>query len=209
MTSFTYSTLKTAIYDFTADSSDELTAQVDTLIGNGMEMVVRDLDLDIFRKEQSGTFTASTATVNKNADVLVIKSFRLDSGGRLHPRSQDFVEDFGTTTGKPQYFSDEKDTQLTVAPRPASALAYTIRYLSRPTPLSDSNPSNWVSLNLGDLLLYACLIQAERFLMASGTGRSGEWEELYASQLEKARGEFDDIRRKDYRPMQKTEQAES
>ena len=211
MTSFTYSTLKSAIYAFTEDDSDEVVANIDIIIANGTEMVVRDLDLSIFNTTVTGTLTSGTQTLSKPNDVLTIKSMRFTDSGdgnkvkRLYQRSQDYCEEYwpvATSTGLPKYYSDERDTQITIVPTPNAAYAYSMRYLARPAALSDSNTANWISRNLGDLLLYACLIQAERFLMATGVGRTGKWEEPYMAQMVKARDEFDDMRTRDYRPVQ-------
>ena len=218
MTSFTYSTLKTAIYSFVEDDGDDVVSNIDIIIANGTEMLVRDLDLDIFNTTATGTLTVGVQTLSKPNDVLTIKSMRFTDTGdgnkvkRLLQRSQDFCEDYWpvpANTGLPKYYSDERDTQITIVPTPQTAYAYSMRYLSRPTALSDSNTANWISRNLGDLLLYACLVQAERFLMAAGIGRTGQWEELYMAQMVKARDEFDDIRRKDYRPVQQASRPET
>lgn len=218
MTEFTYSSLKTAIYSFTEDDSEEVQNNIDIIIGNGTEMLVRDLDLDIFNTTAVGTLTLGVPTLNKPNDVLTIKALRFtdtnDSNKmkRIYQRSQDFCEEYWPTptdTGLPKYYSDEKDSYITIVPTPNSPYAYSLRYLARPEALSDSNTSNWISRNLGDLLLYACLVQAERFLMAAGIGRTGQWEEPYMAQVVKARDELDDIRRKDYRPMQEAARPES
>ena len=49
MTAFTFSTLKTALYAFTEDDGDDFTGNISTIIQNGQEMIVRDLDLEIFK----------------------------------------------------------------------------------------------------------------------------------------------------------------
>ena len=215
MTSYTRTSLAEALIDYLEDNSVELANRMEDIICNGLEMVVRDLDLEIFTGEKIGSFQTGLATVSKDANNLKIKTIRwqnnLGVSQRLLARSRDFCDEFSpnpTVVDEPRYYTDDNDSQITVFPTPDSNYTYTMRFIKRPL-LDASNPTNWISVNCGDLLLYSCLIQAERFLMTKEVGRSGEWEVLYASQMTQAREEFDDIRRKAGRPMQASATPES
>lgn len=207
--SFTTATLKAALYAFTEDSGDDFVANIQTVINNGLEMLARDLDLNTFKREETGSFQSGVNEVTRPSDALSIESFyyidATDGNKRklILRRSDDFCFNYWpvlTNTGKPKYFSENKDTQILVVPTPEAAYNWRMRVMVRPI-LNDTITSNWLSDNAGDLLLYACLIHAEKFLMAKGDGRSQEWREEYEKQLPIARREFQSIARKDFSPL--------
>jgi hypothetical protein len=80
--------------------------------------------------------------------------------------------------------------------------ALSAKFLSRPTPLSASNITNWFTDKCADLLLNACLVEAERFLIAPE--RSKEFEATYAGLLNALRAHYRDVAERDYEPIQPT-----
>jgi len=54
--------------------------------------------------------------------------------------------------------------RITVVPTPSSAFMYKIHYNARPVGLSSANTTTYLSLNFGNGLLYACLVEAFSYL---------------------------------------------
>ena len=57
--SFTYSSLKTAIHDYTENDETTFTNNLDIFIKNAEEIVLKNVQLTEFRKNTTGTMTAS------------------------------------------------------------------------------------------------------------------------------------------------------
>ena len=74
----------------------------------------------------------------------------------------------GAVTGPPQYFALVTDTSIQVAPFPDAAYTLEIIGTVRPTPLSATNPTNWIGTYLPDLYLAAAMIFMSGFKMNFG-----------------------------------------
>lgn len=213
MVAHTFTTLKAALLDYTEDDSDEYASNLELIIKNSQERLVRDLDLEIFKQVYTGTFTVNSPYVSKPSSLLTISTFFfINSSGKyvfLDPRTYAWCEMYAQgTSGEPKYFDEAfSDSQIILAKKPAGSWSYTIRGLKRPDYLSDSNPTNWLSNNAGDLLLYAALVESEGFMMAAQTGKVQEWENEYMKRIVQARLELGQIARTEYSPQQNSDEA--
>jgi len=217
MTAFTYDTLKTALQAYTEDNGVDFVANLDTIIANGLEKVVRDLDLEIFKRTATGSFTPNLNVVNRETDMLSLQSFYyIDSNDgnkrkQLLSRDYDFCLNYWpvlSNTGSPKYMNEFSETQFFVVPTPNAAFNYEQRILIRPV-FNSSNQTTWIATHAGDLLLYSCLIQSEKFLMSKGDGRVQEWSDDYNDMLPKAREELQTMRRKDFAPLESNSKVEA
>jgi hypothetical protein len=66
----------------------------------------------------------------------------------------------GTDTDIPKYYSVWDQNTFYIAPTPAASYAVELGYIYKPTQLSSTNPTTWVSINAPEALLYGCLVQA-------------------------------------------------
>ena len=57
--SFTYTTLKQAIQDYTENTETTFVNNLDTFIKSAEERILKTVQLDIFRKNATGSLTAS------------------------------------------------------------------------------------------------------------------------------------------------------
>ena len=78
-----------------------------------------------------------------------------------------YIDDYTgnrTTEGTPRYYARYDDTTILLGPAP-DAVASTIEILHtyRPTQLSGSQTTTWLSLEAPDVLLYACLMELATF----------------------------------------------
>ena len=95
-------------------------------------------------------------------------------------RTYDFCREFHpdpTATGVPVYYSDYGMANLLIVPTPNAAYPFEIGYYERAEPLSDSNQTNWMTIYAPNLLLFACLWEASKFLKNFDMAK--EWQDEY------------------------------
>ena len=68
------------------------------------------------------------------------------------------------STGKPKYYANWDQDRLYLAPTPNSAYKIELALNKQPTGLSTTTTTTWLSTNAPKVLLYACLVEAYRFL---------------------------------------------
>ena len=163
----TYAELVENIRNYTEVGSNVFSATViDTFITMAENRTLRDIDLDVFKVESSGTLTASNKFLTAPSNILTHRYLMITVAGKqvfLDFRDTSFMKEYwpdATVTGIPKYYSVWNQTTFYLAPTPTSNYAAEIGYIYRPTQLSATNTTTWVSLNAPEALLYACLIQA-------------------------------------------------
>lgn len=200
-----YTGLSDLLSTYIEDESTEFTAALPGIINRAEERCLRDLDLSIFDFTVSTSTTGGSATINKASTIHVIRSiYNSSASAFLQRRSYDYLLTYGGS-GSPLYYY-EYDDGIRFAPVPDASYTVDIRYMDRPTPLSASATTNWLTTHAADLLLYAALIESERFLIAPE--RVQEFEATYAGHLRSLRGIHREEAAQDYEPMAVTPQAE-
>ena len=121
---YTYTTLKTAIQDYTQNSETTFVSQLDRFILNAEERILKECQLDVFRRYVTG----STATGNKFLTLpsdylssLSLSVINSSSNEFLLYKHATFLQDYTpnpTTTGTPKYYADWDDTAFLLAPTP-------------------------------------------------------------------------------------------
>lgn len=206
--SYTYTALKAALLAFTEETAtDAYATDIDKIIPLAEDRVLRDLDLELFDLGYTGHFTANNAYLTKPDGMLALRTIHYTDASSnvqlLEPRSWAVCKDYwpkeSTTTVTPKYFAEFSDTSWFIAGTPASALTATIRCVIRPLGLSSTNDTTWLGTNVGDLLLYACLVGSEQYLKADD--RIATWKSEYDERLQAARFELKPASRKDYMPV--------
>ena len=164
----TYDELVTNIRNYTEVGSNVFTEPViNTFITLAENQILRQIDLDVFKLEVTGSMTANNKFLTAPTDLLTHRYMILTSAGGdqifLDFRDTSFMKEYwpdGTATGVPKYYSVWDQNTFYVAPTPASSYSVELGYIYRPTQLSSTNPETWVSINAPEALFYACLIQA-------------------------------------------------
>lgn len=197
----TYNGLLALLEDFVEDDSTEFTDNVLGCVNRAEERILRDIDLAIWNT----TETASTANGVDNftkafQGAPVTQIFMTASTVHPQRRSLEFIQSYGGS-GSPVYFYEDA-TKVYWAPTPDATYAYKITYFDRPTPLSTDNQTNWITLNLADLLLYASLVESEKFLIAPE--RVQEFEATYVQMLGPARAFWRQQMQLTYEPVAPT-----
>jgi hypothetical protein len=164
----TYDELVTNIRNYTEVGSNVFTDPViNTFITLAENQILRQIDLDVFKLEVTGSMTANNKFLAAPSDLLTHRYMILTSAEGdqifLDFRDTSFMKEYwpdGTATGVPKYYSVWDQNTFYVAPTPSSSYSVELGYIYRPTQLSSTNPTTWVSINAPEALFYACLIQA-------------------------------------------------
>jgi len=168
---FTFATLKTAIQDYTDNSETTFTNNLTRFIVNTEERILKECQLDVFRRNSQGTTSASTKFLSKPSDFLAPFSLSVvnDSSNEfLLYKHVTFLQDFTpnpATTGVPLYYGDWNDETFLLAPTPNDALTMELHYFFRPDSITvTSDGTSWLGDNAQLAMLYGSLVEAYTFM---------------------------------------------
>jgi len=217
MAGFTYSTLTTAIQNYTEVGTGVLSSTItDQFIDNSELRIQRDVPIDADRKEMLGNLTASKDNVYAPAGTLFVRGLQVytsttvatGTNSWLEKKDISYLREYDaaeTTTGTPKYYAMSGGAEgtgatssgrITIVPTPSSAFMYKIHYNARPTGLSSANTTTFLSLNFGNGLLYACLVEAFSYLKGP-MDMLQLYEQKYQTEVQKFGGEQIGRRRRD------------
>lgn len=197
----TYAGLVSLLEDYVEDTSTEYVSAVQGCINRAEERCLRDLDLAIFNSATSTTTSNGVATTAKAVTQSPVHNIYIASLARhVERRSREYIQSYGGS-GSPVYFYD--DTSLIYwAPVPDAAYTVVLTQMVRPSALTVSNTTNWLTENAADLLLWASLVESEAFLIAPE--RVQEFEGKYASCLGPLRAQWRESMQTGYEPVNPT-----
>jgi hypothetical protein len=168
---FTFTTLKTAIQDYTQNTETTFTNQLTRFILNSEERILKECQLDVFRKNVQGTVTSSNRFLTKPTDFLAPFSLSVINSSKnefLLYKHVTFAQDYNPntgTTGVPLYYSDFDDTTFLLAPTPDSGYTMELHYFYRPQSITESSDgTSWIGTNAELALLYGALVEAYTFM---------------------------------------------
>jgi hypothetical protein len=163
----TYDELVTNIRNYTEVDANVFTnAVINTFITMAENRILRDIDLDVYKKESIGSMTSGNRFLTSPTDILTHRYMFITVGTDkiyLDFRDTSFMSEFWpnpSLTGVPKYYAVWDQDTFNIAPTPNSNYVVEIGYIYRPAQLSPANPTTWISTNAPEALLYACLIQA-------------------------------------------------
>lgn len=164
--SFTYTTLKQAIQDYTEYTESSFVTNIDNFIQTAEERILKLVELDVFRKNATAT-TSNSEFLNLPSDFLSSLSCSVQpSGGDktfLLLKDVNFLQEYSpqsSTEGQPKYYAIYDSSNLLLAPNPGST-TYTVElhYLYRPTSIVSAG-TTWLGTNAPNTLLYGSLVEA-------------------------------------------------
>ena len=168
---FTYTTLKTAIQDYTQNTETTFTNQLPRFILNSEERILKECQLDVFRNNVSGNVSASNKFLSKPTDFLAPFSLSVVVGSEnkfLLYKHVTFVQDYTpnpATTGEPLYYGDWDDESFLLAPTPVDSYVSELHYFYRPTSITTAaSGTSWLGDNAELALLYGALVEAYTFM---------------------------------------------
>ena len=172
----TYAELVQKIRDYTEVDSNVLTSTiVDGFINDAEFRILREVDSDNNRKYASASLVLNTRFIDTPADLLVVRSAQIvDSDGTASADNRDFLQfrdtnfmaEFNPTgsTGVPKYYGYWDEDTLVFAPTPDATYTIQLNYVLKPTGLSATTTTTYLSQQFPNGLLYACLVEAYGFL---------------------------------------------
>ena len=168
---YTFTTLKTAIQDYTQNTETTFTNQLSRFIINSEERILKECQLDVFRKNVSGSLSSSNKFLTKPTDFLAPFSLSVVVSSEnkfLLYKHITFLQDYTpnpATTGPPLYYGDWNDAALLVAPTPDDDYSVELHYFHRPASItSTSDGTSWLGTNAELALLYGALVEAYTFM---------------------------------------------
>ena len=171
--SFTYSGMKTAIQNYMDSSETTFTNTLDTFIKQAENRIFNTIELNVFRKNVTGTASSGTPYLSSPSDFVAPLSLAvLNSDSEYtylllkHPSFMRNYIKTAATTGVPKYYGQFDEDTFILAPTPNANLTFELHYLYQPTSLTAAGDSGttWISDNTPDLLLYGSLVEASIFL---------------------------------------------
>lgn len=170
--SFTYASLKTAIQNYTENDEATFIANLDVFIKNTEERILKNNHLSVFRKNATGTMTASNQYLNSPSDFLAPFSLSITSSSLktfLDFKDVNFIQTFSpdsTATGVPRYYAQFTVSSFVIGPTPDSNYTSELHYYYRPVSLTAGSDggTTWLSINATQAMLYGSLIEAYTFM---------------------------------------------
>ena len=166
---YTFTTLKTAIQDYTQNTETTFVSQLTRFILNAEERILKNVQLSLFKKNVSGNMTQGNQFLACPSDFLspFSLSFTDASSNKvfLDFKDADFVQSFNpnsATTGNPRFYAVFDVDNFIIGPTPDAARAVELHYFYRPTSLTAGSGSGttWLSENAQMAMLYGSLIEA-------------------------------------------------
>lgn len=164
----TFSTLKSAVADW-LDRTDisAVGGPTDTMIEMAEDQIYRELRLR-FMEAATSPAIAANGTLAVPSDFLEVKQAHVATNPvkKLEPKNSEWINATYPTrsaSGVPGFMAQQGDTWI-FGPFPDSTYTVNLNYYARPTSLSTSNETNWLTTNASDLLLNATLLQSVGYL---------------------------------------------
>lgn len=165
---WTYATLVQAIKDFTQYSETTFNANINTFIQNAEERLLYAVDLEVFRKNQTGNLSTGNKYLTVPSDYLAPFSLSVTINGSqifLLMKDVEYLQEYNPTgaTGSPKYYALFDVDNFIIAPSPAGNYPVELHYYYRPESIVTAN-TTWLGDNAQQALLYGCLVEAYTFM---------------------------------------------
>ena len=149
--SYTYTTLKTAIKDYTENQETTFVSHLSDFITSAEERIFKTVDLEYFRKNVTGTTTAGNQFLAVPTDWLASFSLSIEVSSSkqfLLIKDINYLQEYNpnsATTGTPRYYGLYDYQNFMLSPTPDAAYSAELHYYYRPTSLTDSTVTLTVS----------------------------------------------------------------
>ena len=209
--SWTYTTLKSAIQDYTQNTESTFVADLGTIIQQAEDRIVKSVELPNFRKNVTGSLTSGNQYLTAPDDYLYPFSLAvLDSDSDysyLLNTDVSFIREAypsASTSGVPKHYAQFDDNSFIVGPTPNANLNVELHYYYVPESITAaSSGTTWLGTNAPELLLYGSLVEAYTF-MKGEPDILANYEKRFQESLQKLTLLSDGYNRKDaYRDGQR------
>ena len=165
---WTYATLVQAIKDWTQNDETTFNSQIDAFIRNTEERILYSVQLDVFRKNVSGSTTAGNKYLAAPSDFLAPYSLSVTANGStlfLLNKDCEYMQEYNPTgaTGVPKYYGLFDVDNFLLAPVPADNYPVEMHYYYKLASIVDTGTS-WLGTNAEQAMLYGALFEAYTFM---------------------------------------------
>lgn len=217
MATLNYTTYVSEIATLTAITSGVLVSGdgnfsgiMDAVVDYAEGRIYRDLDLPaVTVTDTSVSCVAGNRSISLSTtqgDLLVIDSLNIFSSAGttstnatrvpLVPTSKAVIDTIypsavSSNRGVPEFFARYTDTQIVLGPTPDQAYGTEVIATIRPSPLSATNSSTWLTKNLPELMIAAGMVFASGYMQNYGAQvdnpqMPGSWETQYKNLVQSA-----------------------
>lgn len=151
--SFTYTTLKTAIKDYTDNDETGFIKNLPLFIQMAEERILKNVQLSVFQKNASGVLSSGNQFLTTPSDFLAPFSLSIiipdltPGSGVLNKefllfKDLDYIQTYTpdpATTGVPKYYAQFDEGHFLIGPTPNLGYSAELAYFYRPTSLTESN----------------------------------------------------------------------
>ena len=191
---FTFTTLKTAIQDYTQNSETTFVNNLSIIIKQAEDRILKSIQLPDFRKNVTGTLTDGNQYLSTPTDFLAPYSLAIDNSGSEYLIFKDvnFIREaypVASTEGIPKYYAIFDSNTFIVGPTPNANLTAELHYFYKPQSITESSDgTSWLGTNAESSLLYGSLYEAYTFM-------KGEPDimQLYATRYQEALKELKEL----------------
>ena len=187
---FTYATLKTAIQDYMDNDETTFANNLDNFIKATEEDILKNVELNFYRKNVTGTATSGSAYLGMPSDFLAPFSLAVISSSvyyYLLLKHPSFIRDYtpnASPTGQPKQYGEFDNDTFILAPTPDDNYSFELHYFYRPTSLTAgaSDGTTYLSTNMPNVMLSGSLLQAAIF-MKLDTAETGTYKQNYEQDI--------------------------
>jgi hypothetical protein len=142
--SFTYTTLKTAIKDYTDNDEAGFVRNLPLFIEMTEERILKSVQLSVFQRNAAGVMSSGNEFLKAPSDFLAPFSLSATVGSKkvfLLFKDLDFVQTYTpnpATTGEPIYYAQFDEENFIIGPTPNGDYVVELAYFYRPTSITKS-----------------------------------------------------------------------
>jgi hypothetical protein len=159
-----YTDLIEQIKSYSENYGDDFIAQIPTIVKQAERRIYNEAQLPLARKNTPLTIH-TTGMIDLPIDFIETQEVYAGDTALLRKEPSFLAEACGGSTGNPQFYAYEGQTQLRVAPKPDTPMPGAVAYFAYPESIVTAG-SSWLYTNYDHLLLSACLFEAAMFMKA-------------------------------------------
>ena len=168
----TLSELKSLIQDYLQNTETSFVSNINNVIKQAEERILKTVRLPNFRKNVEGTITSGNkylATPTDFLDNFSLSITNSDEQSFLLFKDVNFIREAypnASTTGIPKHYALFDDTTFIVGPTPNANFTAELHYFYRPDSITAGSDSGttWLSTNARNALLYGSLIEGYMYM---------------------------------------------
>lgn len=192
MQNFTYSELLALVPSYAVRNDAAFLEKIPTFIVLAENRLATDMKQQGFQTPVTGNFALSETMAKPAFWRETIAFSYTDAQGVRHPillRGYDYCRNYnpGAESGPPKFYADYNFNNFLITPKPDAAYPFELTYYARLQPLSPSNESNWLTLNMPQALFAAVMVEACVWMKRSDELQ--KWAAMYEGARQSALGE--------------------